>query len=392
VLTCSGGDSALAADECERIGLWLPPFSAATAARLRELLPNAATVANPLDYTALIWGEGETLRDIVAAVGADPAVDQVLVLYDQPAELDGEPARSWGAVREGILAGAEAGPAQVLLASTLPELLDDAAATRFADAGVPAIAGLRTGLACAAALRRPPGDPGRLRGIAVAALASGSANGGRPAPGGRPPRPLAEHEVKALLRAAGLAVVDGRLAAGEDDAVRALDELGAPVALKLSSPALLHKTELGALALDLRSREEVRHAHRRLAEVRIEGAEVLVERMAAAGLELLVSAHRDGVVPALAVGLGGLWAEIHDDVAVVPLPASPERVERAVRTLRGAPLVTGGRGRPALDVAALTRLAAGVGDLLLERGLSLLELNPVFVYEEGAVAVDAVAR
>ncbi len=244
VLTCSGGDSALAADECERIGIPLAPFGETTARRLRELLPDAATVANPLDYTAMIWGEADTLRDIVAIVGADPAIDQVLVVYDQPAGLEDDQDEAWAAVREGILAGARASPAPVAVAATLPELLDDAAAARFIRAGVPAIAGLRTGLACAAALRHPPGEPARLREIAGSASLQPDLNG-IPA--------AAEHAVKELLRAAGVSVVEGRVAATEDDAVRALDEIGAPVVLKLSAPTLLHKTELGALALDLHS-------------------------------------------------------------------------------------------------------------------------------------------
>ncbi len=383
VLTCSGGDSALAADECERIGLALPPLGEAAARRLRDLLPEAATVANPLDYTALVWGEAETLRDIVAIVGSDPAIDQLLVLYDQPVGIEGDPYRSWAAVREGILAGAQASPAPVLMAATLPELLDDTTAARFIRTGVPVIAGLRTGLACAAALRRPPADPARLREIARSASVQPNLNG-IPA--------LAEHAAKELLRAAGVSVVEGRLATSEDDAVSALDEIGAPVALKLSAPTLLHKTELGALALGLGSAAEVRAAHRRLAGLAVEDAAVLVERMAEPGLELLVSARVDAVVPALAVGLGGIWAEIHDDVAIVPLPASPERIERALRSLWGAPLLTGGRGRTPLDVEAVARLASLVGELLVDRGLSLVELNPVVVYERGAVAVDAVAR
>jgi acetate---CoA ligase (ADP-forming) len=97
-------------------------------------------------------------------------------------------------------------------------------------------------------------------------------------------------------------------------------------------------------------------------------------------------------VPALVVGLGGMWTEIHDDAAIVPLPASPERVERALRSLRGAPLLTGGRDRAPLDLSAVAGLATTVGGLLLDRGLSLIELNPVLVYERGAVAVDAVVR
>ena len=163
----------------------------------------------------------------------------MLVLYDQPAGIDGAPDASWSAVREGILAGAAGSPVPVALASTLPELLDDEAAARFADAGIPPVAGLRTGLACVAALRQPPGDPARLREIGAAAGLP------RPAPADGW---LAEHEAKQLLRAAELPVVEGRLVDGEDDAVLALAELGGPVALKLSGAGLLHKSELGGLA------------------------------------------------------------------------------------------------------------------------------------------------
>lgn len=383
VLTCSGGDSALAADECERLDLELAGLSDATSLRLRELLPDAATVGNPLDYTALIWGEADTLSELIGTVATDDGVNQMMVLYDQPAGLDGAVDESWSAVREGILAGAKPGRVPLMVASTLPELLDDAAAARFAEAGIPAISGLRTGLACAAVLRREPGDPARLREIAAVAAQAGVANGNV--------GPFSEHEAKQLLRGVGVPVVEGRVAVSEDDAARALDELGAPLALKLSAPSLLHKSELGALVLDLASADDVRAAHRRLREIGIEGAAVLVERMAVPGVELLVSARRDGVVPSLTVGLGGIWTELHEDAAVVPLPAGADRVEAALRSLRGAPLLTGGRGRAPLDLRAAAELASGVGRLLLEADLSFIELNPVFVHEQGAVAVDAVA-
>src|SRR6185312_10809321 len=147
ILTCSGGDSGLGADEAARRGLELPPLAPATRRRLGELLPSAATLANPLDYTAIIWGDVGVLRDTIATVGADPAIGQVLVFYDQPPGLEGESLRSWDAVRE----GATAADVPVLVASTLPELLDDAAAWGLGQAGVAAVAGLRTGLACAAA-------------------------------------------------------------------------------------------------------------------------------------------------------------------------------------------------------------------------------------------------
>jgi hypothetical protein len=121
-------------------------------------------------------------------------------------------------------------------------------------------------------------------------------------------------------------------------------------------------------------------------------AALLVERMAPPGVELVVAARADGLVPVLVLGLGGVWTEALDDVALVPLPATPQRVKRALLSLRGAALLTGARGRPAVDVDAAARLAAGAGDLLLDAGLELLELNPVIVHEHGVVAVDALAR
>jgi hypothetical protein len=183
-------------------------------------------------------------------------------------------------------------------------------------------------------------------------------------------------------------VVDGRLVADEDDAVVALSELGGQVAVKLSAPSVQHKTEVRALFLDVVSEEAMRAAHRRLAALGVESAAVLVERMAPSGLELIVAARTDAVVPCVVVGAGGLWAEALDDVAIVPLPASPGRVESAIRGLRATVALAG----PApLDLAAAASLAAAAGELLLRHGLELLELNPVLVHEHGAVAVDAVA-
>jgi hypothetical protein len=116
--------------------------------------------------------------------------------------------------------------------------------------------------------------------------------------------------------------------------------------------------------------------------------------MAPPGVELIVAAHTDGVVPALVVGLGGIWTELLRDVTVIPLPADARRIERAIATLRGAPLLLGGRGRAATDVPAAARLAAQVGALLMEQGLAAVECNPVLVGNPGAgaVAVDAAIR
>jgi acetyl-CoA synthetase len=385
IMTCSGGDSAQGADEAQRLGLELPPPSPTTAAVLSDVLPNAATVANPLDYTAMIWGDRPALASLVHALGDDPEVEQVLVFYDQPHGMTGAAEESWRAVREAVMMGAAHSSVPVLVASTLPELLDDGAAWELARAGVGAAAGLRTGLRCVAARLIARADAERLYEIAAAARRAGA-------------HPidvwLSEHEAKERLRAGGVEVPPGRLVLDEDDAVGALTEIGVDaLVLKLSAARVQHKSELGAVFVGLETEEDVRRAHSRLAELAAEheGA-ILAERMAEPGVELIVAATTDGVVPALVLGLGGIWTELLDDVAVIPLPADAGRVEMALRSLRGAPLLLGGRGRTAVDVAAVARLAQRLGEILLEGGFSLIECNPVLAGPGGAVAVDAVIR
>lgn len=382
VLTCSGGDSGIAGDEAERIGVPLPQLAPDTEAKLEKLLPAEATIANPLDYTAIIWGDVERLRDIIATVGADPSIEQLLVLYDHPRNMFGPGAESWDDVRAGIIAGAEVTDASVLVSSTLPDLIDDDACEELSVRGVVPLSGVRTALSVARALRRPPGDPVRIR--AIAAAAAGGAEGGEW---------LDEAGAKALLAESGIAVPRGQVAGDADAAVAAWRGIGGPVALKLSAPGLLHKSETGALELALNDADEIRAAFERLAAIEAPaGGRVLVEAMATPEVELLVGARRDGVVPSLAIGFGGIWTEALDDVAVVPLPVSPERAERAILSLRAAPLLTGGRGREPLDLAGAAELASRAGDTLLEHDLALLELNPVAVGLDGCVALDAVAQ
>ena len=399
IMTCSGGDSAQGADEAAQLGIALPAPAPATAARLAALLPSAATAGNPLDYTAMIWGDRRALGELVRALGEDPEIDQVLVFYDQPHGLTGALEESWRAVREGVALGAGLSPVPTLVSSTLPELLDDASAAELARAGVPAAAGLRTGLRCASALMRTgtaPGTSQRLREIARLAHAMdvGSAgSAGSAGDAGDAGGWLAEHAAKDLLREAGIAVPAGRVVSGAQDAVAVWRELGGPIALKLSAATVQHKSDIGGVALGLDDEAAVREAHRRLASLAAaHGGSLLAERMAPSGVELIVAAHTDGIVPALVLGLGGIWAELLRDVAVVPLPAGAERIERALRGLRAAPLLFGGRGRPALDVAGVIAVAQGVGELLAARGLAAVECNPVIAGPGFAVAVDAAVR
>lgn len=390
VMTCSGGDSSVAADVADDLGVVLPALAPRTVERLRAILPAAAVPANPLDYTALLWDQPEALGGLVQGLAEDPEVDAVLVFYDDvfgaaAASAHGDRPAGWGAVLEAVRDAAARTDAPVALASTLPELLVDDVAAALVAEGTPAIAGLSTAVGVMSALGAPPPDARRLRELAAAARPA-AARGG---PGGW----LAEHETKALLRAAGVPVPDGFVVHDADSAAAAFGELGPPAVMKLSGAALRHKSELGAIALDLRSEAEVRRAYARLAGApQATGAAVLVEAMAPPGVEVLVAARTQGVVPTLVLALGGIWTEALGDAVLVGLPASPARVLRALATLRGAPLLHGARGTPAVDLDALARVAADAGELLLDAGLALLELNPVVVLDDRALVLDALAR
>jgi succinyl-CoA synthetase beta subunit len=238
--------------------------------------------------------------------------------------------------------------------------------------------------------RLDAGEAGRLRAIAAAAR---SVRSGEVARGFAGDGWVDEVEAKELLRRAGIAVPEGRVVASEDDCATAIAELGGPVALKLASTGLRHKSASDALRLDVRTDEEARAAYRELAaSSAAAGARVLVELMAPPGVELLIAARTDAVVPALVLGLGGIWVEALDDVVVVALPADAERCKAAILSLRGAGALVGGRGGERVDLGAAASVAAAVGSLAIEAGLDLLELNPLVVHREGCVALDALGR
>jgi len=332
VMTCSGGDSAVAADIAAELGLDLPVFAPATIERLNRTLPDAATAANPLDYTALLWGEPIALQELMLALGEDPGVGQVLVLYDDAGgEDDG-----WAAVLGAVHASGVKSPTPVALASTLPELLDDETALKLQSSGMAAIAGLRSGIRAVQALVAPLPDPRRIAEMASQRRASGT-------------RWLEEHEAKAILKHAGIPVPDGRVT---DDPVGAWRELNGPVAIKRLG--LRHKAAHDGVKLNLDDERAVAGA--------FPGETVLVERMAPPGQELIVSIRRDGLTPVLVVGLGGVHAERLDSARIHPLPAT------------GVPAVIE-------DIAAK----------LAELPFALIELNPVIVHRDGAIAVDALA-
>ena len=365
-LTCSGGDAAIAADIADDLGVTLADLEAATEGRLRELLPPAATVANPLDHTALVWADTEAIAALAETVGRDPAVGHLVYVQDEPPGLPPGPLAEWRATRDGGVLGGERAGTGTLVVATTP-----------GQAAPGAIAGLDNALRALRVLQSPAADPDRLR-----AMASAMAWDHRP-------RALDEAAAKALIEAYGIAVPAGRVAASVEESVAAAHMLGYPVALKLLAEGVIHKSDIGGVAVGLDDADAVAREASRILGLAA-GARLLVEAMAEPGLEVIVAARRDGVVPTLTVGLGGIWAEALADVACVPLPASPDRVRAALEGLQAYALLAGARGGAPYDMQGACEAASRIAGLLLSEGLSLVEVNPLIVGRTGCVAVDAV--
>lgn len=225
---------------------------------------------------------------------------------------------------------------------------------------------------------------------ALRALADARA-AGRPA--------IDEPAAKRVVAAFGIAVPDGEVVADADGATAALARIGGPVAVKLVSPQPIHKSDIGGVALGLTDAASVREAadalRRRAADARVDATGLLVERMAAPGVEVVVGALRDARFgPVVMLGLGGVFIEVFADVAFRVCPIGEADARSMIDGLRAAPLLRGARGRPPVDEAALVAVLLAVGGpegLMMRAGgaIAELDLNPVMAGPRGATACDA---
>jgi acyl-CoA synthetase (NDP forming) len=208
--------------------------------------------------------------------------------------------------------------------------------------------------------------------------------------------PWSEARARDLLAGAGVPVVPGELVTSADGAVRAAHQAGLPVALKICSAQITHKSDIGGVALNLRTDDEIRAAYDRVraAAGRVPGAAVdgvLVTTMRSGGTELLAGVTVDPAFgPVLAVGLGGVWVEVLADTALRLLPADQAEVKRLLGELRGAPLLHGVRGAPPADLDALAGVITAIADAALSLGTALrtLEVNPLRVAGTQIEALD----
>ena len=368
IVTCSGADAAIGADLAADLQVRLTDFTPGTVEALRAVLPDGATPANPLDHTALLWADVAALAQVTEAIGAQPEVGHLIYVQDEPDGLTAEAMNEWARTRQGALLGAmRSGQTPLLVASTAGQ----------APAG--AVEGLGNALRAIQVLQQPAPQASRLQQIGQVAATTVAPGHNR----------MNEHQAKQLAARYGISVPEGAPATDAPSAVDLARRLDWPVVLKALDPDLAHKSGSGGVVIGLTTGEQV---HRAAGRLLASAPAVLVEPQVPAGIEVLVSARRDGVVPTLTIGLGGIWAEALADVVVIPLPAAAERICTELGRLAAAPVFTGARGQQPVDLEGLCMLAERIAHMMVAEQLSLVEANPVIVGPSSAIAVDLLVR
>ncbi len=336
------------------------------------------TISNPLDYHTFSWADRDALTGTFTSV-LRCGFDLTALILDYP-RGDRCDAADWVVASDALVDAHRATGRPAAVIATLPECLPEDRALALLQAGVVPLHGMEEALAAIEAAAELGAAPPRTPPLTV------------PAPSGAA-MILDEASAKRALAAYGVTVPDGRLVATADDAVAAADALGYPVVLKAVSDTLAHKTERGAVRLNLRDAAQVREAANDLLAF---GATLLVESMVTdAVAEVIVGINRDPAIgPYLMLGSGGVLVELLDDSAILMLPTTDTDIRTAIVSLKVGRLLGGYRGRPAGDVAALVRIVLAVQDYAIANLDRLLELdvNPVMVRPTGAVAVDALIR
>ena len=384
VITVSGGAGVLISDVAESVGLAMPEMPLATQKRLRDLVPFCAP-RNPVDATAQVTNDPTLINTFTDAMIHDGGYATVLGFFSMTAS-----SKRWPVIREQLNIAKDKYPDRLYVLSVIapPERTAELETDGWVVHEDPtrAVVAIDAMGRFGAAFAKPAGAPGPT--VPAVTL---------------PATTPTEAEAKRLLATAGIQSAPEAECTGADAAVAAAEKFGYPVVMKILSPDILHKSEIGGVLLDVSDASGVRAGFALLLEraktaapmARIEG--VLVAKQLKGGVECIMGIHRDPVFgPVAMFGLGGIFVEILKDVVFRRCPFGPDVAEDMIRSIKGAPLLLGARGRKKADVKALADTLSRLSAFAMMAGPTLqsVDLNPVFAMPEGegAFAVDAVVE
>lgn len=388
IVTNSGGVGEIAADTAHLRGVALPELTGEAQAAMLKTIPDMATAHNPIDLTGAV--SPEQVEGAVLAMASMPDCAAILCpWYDIPTTQE-EVSDRLTALHQHLARGMGSLDVPGLLVSYTGTIVNDMARATIAKIGADYMAcGLDRALAGFAGAfrwsqRYREQQQRKPAAVAVRGVTS--------------ERPRSEREALDYLSRHGVPVVPASIVTDAAGAVAAARALAEPVVIKVASPDIAHKSDIGGVLLNLQGDDAVRAgfeqvmaaARQKCPGARLDGA--IVAPMRGRGVELFVGFSRDPQWgPILAVGLGGVWVEILQDVALRPLPVDAAEVRRMLTGLRGAKLLAGQRGVPAADIDGVAAAIASIGEVILTLGPELAELdvNPLWVRGSQIEALDA---
>lgn len=396
VLSGSGGECTLVADAAAGIGLEVPELTEETKSQLRETVADFGNMNNPLDGTGAMYDDEKIFPRLLQALIDDRNIDVVTINLEandpRPKEL-----KSGNRFAAAVERAAATSQKPIACFSSIaggpvdPEILLPLRA-----AGVPLMEGAESATTTLCKLAEY--YEFQNNGSAPAAMATGQKPAKKLPPGMVPAK-----AAFAMFEEFGIPIVPTVFAGNAEEAVGAAERMGFPVALKVESPDITHKSDVGAVALKLDNPGAVRAAHgqilgeaaRRAPGAKIDG--VIVQRMAGEGVEMILGVKRDPLFGAVVLcGFGGILVEVLKDIAIGIPPLSRDQARAMVERLRGVAILGGVRGKPPADVDALCDAIVGVSRLAASLGdqLGALDINPLIVLPEGrgVVAVDALIQ
>ncbi len=372
-ISCSGGEASIAADTAFGRNLTFPPLNDRQARDLGAVLGPKVTLANPLDYHTYIWRDALAMTQAFSAmIDPDIALTFLIVDFPRPDRCD---AADWECtIRAALDTRAQTG-GKVAMVATLPELMPEDVGARLMAGGVVPMSGLTEAIAAAeAAITRP--CPDLSTDLLLPSLTG-------------PTRALTEAEAKLRLAACGLTVPKAAQVNNVSEVARRAEEVGFPLVLK--GVGIAHKSEAGAVILNLHSVAQVEDA----ARVMSSDTFLLEQQITGALAELLIGVVKDpahGFV--LTIGAGGTMTEVMHDSASCLIPASDATLNQCLNRLKIARLLDGFRGKPPVDRPTLIAAIKAVQTWVLANAATVeeVEVNPLICTATQAIAVDALIR
>lgn len=383
-MSCSGGESGVAADLADLYGIELADLNPKTVTTLQEMLPSYATVNNPLDMTAQLGYDTKKLCIAFRALFADENVDCISIAYTITEEIFDTTVNY---ISEAIsIVSKDANSKPIMWIPYFEHTRHRENAAILKSAGCPILPSGKEGFEVASKFSRFIGFTYEDAGCSLPKKEHGG-------------HAVAHSEYSSIeyLADQGLVTSPQAIAETADEAAKVARDFGYPVVLKVNSPDILHKSDVGGVKLNLNAPGEVREAFEAIMEsaaaacpqARIKG--VLVKPMLKAGLEFIVGVSSDAQFgPMIMVGLGGVFVEIFKDVQLAPVPLSRHQAESMLKKLKGYKLLDGYRGGKKYDVEALINFIVSISEIAAKQKdkIKELDINPLFVTETGVEMAD----